>query len=129
MTEGDQDPYEGLRNFRSTERAQMIEAIRDLIEEARKRVKSNYTPNRERAKWMRLAGQLIWYKDQILRSMSYEALEKEVDQLKKMVTKKEPPTPPHFPTIPRRTIRGPGNTRRVARTRRSTVEASKPGRR
>ncbi len=66
----------------------MIEAVRDLIEEAWRRAKSNYTRSKERARWTRLAGQLIWYKDQILRSMSYEALEEEVAQLKETVLKK-----------------------------------------
>ncbi len=67
----------------------MIEAVRDLIEEARRKPKSNYTPSKERARWTRLAGQLIWYKDQILRSMSYEALEEEVAQLKQLVREKK----------------------------------------
>ncbi len=67
----------------------MIEAVRDLIEESRRRAKSNYTPSKERARWTRLAGQLIWYKDQILRSMSYEALEEEVAQLKQLVREKK----------------------------------------
>ncbi len=67
----------------------MIEAVRDLIEESRRRAKSNYTPSKERARWTRLAGQLIWYKDQILRSMSYDALEEEVAQLKQLVREKK----------------------------------------
>src|SRR5437867_2952433 len=96
LTEADADTYESLRSFRSTERGQMIAAIRELIEEAQKRVKSKYTPSRERTKWMNLAGKLIWYKDQVLRSMSYEALEKEVALLKKRVLEKDelPPRPP-----------------------------------
>ncbi len=88
MSSSDILSFEALRKFRKTERAQMIEAVRDLIEEARRRAKSNYTRSKERARWTRLAGQLIWYKDQILRSMSYEALEEEVAQLKEMVLKK-----------------------------------------
>ena len=82
----------------------MIEAVRDLIEESRKRAKSNYTPSKERARWTRLAGQLIWYKDQILRSMSYEALEEEVAQLKEWAKKKFPENAPPDIVL-RRTIR------------------------
>ena len=63
----------------------MIEVIGDLIEESRRRAKSKYTPSRERARWIRLAGQLIWYKDQILRSMTNEALEEEIKQLEERV--------------------------------------------
>jgi hypothetical protein len=42
---------------------------------------SQYTRSAQRAKWTRLAGQLIWYKDQILRAMTWEALEKDVHRL------------------------------------------------
>jgi len=109
LTEAEQDPYETLRNFRTTERAQMIGAIRELIEEAQKRVKSKNTPSRDRTKWMKLAGQLIWYKDQVLRSLTYEALEKDVAELKKKVIEKYPdrskPSSPHPPVYCRRTIR------------------------
>ena len=86
----EETPYETMRKWRRSERSQMIEAVRDLIEESRKRAKSNYTPSKERARWTRLAGQLIWYKDQILRSMSYEALEEEVAQLKEVVRQEFP---------------------------------------
>ena len=48
----------------------------------------------------RLAGQLIWYKDQILRSMTYEVLEEEVKQLKEMVGEMTPRQ-----SFPRRTIK------------------------
>jgi hypothetical protein len=122
LTEVEQDPYETLRNFRTTERAQMIGAIRDLIEEAQKRVKSKNTPSRDRTKWMKLAGQLIWYKDQVLRSLTYEALEKDVAELKKKVIEKYPdrskPSSPDPPVYCRRTIRGPGKAIRVTRSQR-----------
>ncbi len=71
--------------FRQAERAQHLETLRELVEEARKRAKSHYTPSKERAKWVKLAGQLLWYKDQVLRSMTYESLEKEVAELKQIV--------------------------------------------
>ncbi len=74
----------------------MIEVIGDLIEESRRRAKSKYTPSRERARWIRLAGRLIWYKDQILRSMTDEALEEGIKQLQEEVqrlkeTEEKPP--------------------------------------
>ncbi len=105
MAEPDADPYDVVRAFRSKERAQMIVSIREFIEEAQKRAKSKNTPSRERVKWMNLAGKLIWYKDQILRSMTHEAMEKDIAELKKRVFKKEAPTPPPPPVYPRRTIR------------------------
>ena len=45
---------------------------------ATERKKPQYTRSSQRAKWTRLAGQLIWYKDQILRAMTWEALEQDV---------------------------------------------------
>jgi hypothetical protein len=108
LTENEPTPYDSLRSFRVTERAQMIGAIRELIEEAHKRVKSKNTPSGERTKYMRLAGQLIWYKDQILRSLSYEALEKEVAEMKKRVFQAHPDPPRPPPVYGRRTIRGAG---------------------
>ncbi len=85
MSLPDTNPSETMRKWRRSERRQMIEAIGDLIEESRRRAKSKYTPSRERARWIRLAGQLIWYKDQILRSMTDEAVEEEVKQLEKEI--------------------------------------------
>jgi hypothetical protein len=52
----------------------MIEAIREMIDEARRMAKSKRAPASERIRWTRLAGQLIWYKDSILRSMSLESM-------------------------------------------------------
>ncbi len=86
----------------------MIEDIRDLIDVARKRATSEHTLSRERVKWMRLAGQLIWYKDQILRGLSYEALEEEVGELRELVIKKkedEMRASSQPQTVMRRTIR------------------------
>ena len=45
----------------------MIAALRDLIDEASRMSKSKRAPASERIRWTRLAGQLIWYKDAILR--------------------------------------------------------------
>ncbi len=75
--------------FRQAERAQHLETLRELVEEAGKRAKSHYTPSKERAKWVKLAGQLLWYKDQVLRSMTYESLEKEVAELKQIVLNRD----------------------------------------
>ena len=125
LTEAEQSPYDSLRSFRVTERAQMIGAIRELIE-AQKRVKSKNTPSREKTKWMRLAGQLIWYKDQILRSLSYEALEKEVAEMKKRVFAARPDPPRASPSVySRRTITGRGKAIRVARTPKKSPPVSK----
>ena len=72
-----------------TERAHMISAIHEMIKEAKKRAKSRRAPANERIRWTRLAGQLIWYKDSILRSMTQEAIERELIVLKKQVLKKK----------------------------------------
>lgn len=124
LTEAEQSPYDSLRSFRVTERAQMIGAIRELIEEAQKRVKSKNTPSREKTKWMRLAGQLIWYKDQILRSLSYEALEKEVAEMKKRVFAARPDPPRPTPVYGRRTIHGRGKVIGLARTQKTSPPTS-----
>jgi hypothetical protein len=63
----------------------MVETVDDLIREAHKYAKSQYTHSGKRAKWTRLAGQLIWYKDQILKNYSLEAMEEDMEQLKKKV--------------------------------------------
>ncbi len=63
----------------------MIDAIDELIVAARKAAKSQYTRTAKKAQWTRLAGQLIWYKDQILRAMTYEALEADVHMLMRKV--------------------------------------------
>ena len=63
----------------------MLAAMRELIEDGQKRAKSNNTLSRERAKWATVAGKLIWYKDQILRSMDYEALAKEMSGINQRI--------------------------------------------
>ena len=84
-TEVEIEDYPLMAKWRTSERAQMIEAIREMIQEARRMVMSKRTPARERIRWTRLAGQLIWYKDSILRSMTYESMERELTKLKDMV--------------------------------------------
>jgi len=66
----------------------MLDKMSELIDDAQKRAKSRNTLNRDRARWTNLAGKLIWYRDQILRSMNYEALHKEMEELKRMFEKK-----------------------------------------
>jgi len=83
-----------ISRWRETERAHMISAIHEMIEEARKKAKSKPAPANERIRWTRLAGQLIWYKDSILRSMTQEAMEKELIVLKKKVLEKKPEEKP-----------------------------------
>src|SRR6266571_2638597 len=130
LTEAGQDPYEVVSAFRSKERTQMIGSIRDFIEEAQKRAKLKNTPSRERLKWMNLAGKLIWYKDQILRSMTHEAMEKEILDLKKIVNSRNKfPPSSSPPNTPRRIIRGPGKSIQAAMSRKPTPAISTPSRR
>ena len=72
----------------------MISAIHEMIEEARKKAKSKRAPANERIRWTRLAGQLIWYKDSILKSMTQEAMERELILLKQRVLAKKPEEKP-----------------------------------
>jgi hypothetical protein len=74
------DPYPLIKS-RQSERAQIIEAIRDKIQEVRRGVTSKRSPTRERIRWTRLAGQLIRYKDAILWKMSLK-MERELTKLK-----------------------------------------------
>ena len=74
-----------IRVWRQSERKDMIDAIDELISQARRAAKSQYTRSAKKAQWTRLAGQLIWYKDQILRAMTYEALEADVHMLMRKV--------------------------------------------
>jgi len=74
------DPYPLMAKWRQSEGAEIIEDIRDMIQEARRMATSKRTPARDRIRWTRLAGQLIWYKDSILRSMSLESVWKENSQ-------------------------------------------------
>ena len=66
----------------------MVIAMDEMIEEARKMARSQRIRASERIRWTRLAGQLIWYKDSILKNKIYEALEVEVWMLKEQVQKR-----------------------------------------
>jgi hypothetical protein len=69
-----------IRAWRAEERKKMVESIDRLLAQAQRMAESRYTRSAQRAKWTRLAGQLLWYKDQILRAMTWEALEQDVKQ-------------------------------------------------
>src|SRR5467141_710420 len=75
--------------WRQSERKVMIDTIQDLIRTSHKYSKSQYTPQLQRARWTKLAGQLIWYEDQILKSFTLEALTIEMQELKKRVMESE----------------------------------------
>ena len=67
----------------------MIDIVQDLIQTSHKYAKSQYTPGSQRARWIKLAGQLIWYKDQILKNYSLEAMTIELNALKKQMIESE----------------------------------------
>jgi len=75
--------------WRQSERKIMIETVQDLIQTSHKYAKSQYTPSAQRARWTKLAGQLIWYKDQILKNFSLEAMTIELEALTKRVRESE----------------------------------------
>jgi len=92
----DEDDYreesevaKSINAWRQSERKVMIDAIQDLIRTSHKYAKSQYTPQAQRARWTKLAGQLIWYEDQILKSFTLEALTIEMQELKKRVVEGE----------------------------------------
>src|SRR5713226_1331865 len=74
----EKDPYPLMSKWRQSERHSMISALKEMIDEASRMAKSKRAPAGERIRWTRLAGQLIWYKDAILRSMSLESMENEM---------------------------------------------------
>ena len=78
-----------INAWRQSERKVMIETVQDLIQTSHKYAKSQYTPNAQRVRWTKLAGQLIWYKDQILKSFTLEAMTIEMQELKKQVRESE----------------------------------------
>lgn len=78
-----------INAWRQSERKVMIDTVQDLIQTSHKYAKSQYTPSAQRARWAKLAGQLIWYKDQILKNFSLEAMAIEVQALKKRVMESE----------------------------------------
>ena len=85
----DSAALQGIRAWRSEHRKKMIDSIERLIAQAEKMAMSQYTRSAQRARWTRLAGQLIWYKDQILRAMTWEALEQDVNRMAKRVIQNE----------------------------------------
>ena len=92
----DEDEYDepseaekSIYAWRQSERKAMIETIQDLIQTSHKYAKSQYTPSAQRVRWTLLAGKLIWYKDQILKSFSLEALTIEMQELKKQLIEDE----------------------------------------
>ena len=81
LPEEESEAMKGIRAWRSTERKKMVESMEKLLSQAQKLALSQYTRSAERSKWTRLAGQLLWYKDQILRAMTWEALEQDLHKL------------------------------------------------
>jgi hypothetical protein len=75
--------------WRQSERKIMIDTVTDLIQTSHKYAKSQYTPNAQRLRWTRVAGQLTWYKDQILKNFSLEAMTIELQALKRQVLESE----------------------------------------
>jgi hypothetical protein len=78
-----------INAWRQSERKVMIDTVQDLIQTSHKYAKSQYTPSAQRVRWTKLAGQLIWYKDQILKSFSLEALTIQMMELKKMIVESD----------------------------------------
>lgn len=86
-----------LRILRSRERAENLDKIKELIDEALKKSKSKNRPANEKMKWMGLAGRLIVFKDQILKNQEAELgmlelmeLSEEVKKLKENSDEKRP---------------------------------------
>src|SRR2546422_6148842 len=75
--------------WRQSEPKVMIETVQDLIQTSHKYAKSQYTPNAQRVRWTKLAGQLIWYKDQILKNFSLEAMTIQLEALQKKMEESE----------------------------------------
>ena len=86
---GESEVKKSINAWRQSERKVMIETVQDLIQTSHKYAKSQYTPNAQRVRWTKLAGQLIWYKDQILKNFSLEAMTIEMRALKKRVIESE----------------------------------------
>src|SRR6266700_2601329 len=78
-----------INAWRQSERKIMIETVQDLIQTSHKYAKSQHTPNAQRVRWTKLAGQLIWYKDQILKNFSLEALTIQLEALQKRMIESE----------------------------------------
>src|SRR3989449_7480926 len=85
----DSEVEKSINSWRQSERKIMIETVQDLIQTSHKYAKSQYTPSAQRVRWTKLAGQLIWYKDQILKNFSLEAMTIELEALKKRMIESE----------------------------------------
>jgi hypothetical protein len=85
----DSEVEKSINVWRQSERKIMIETVQDLIQTSHKYAKSQYTPGAQRLRWTRVAGQLCWYKDQILKNFSLEAMTIEMQALKKRVIESE----------------------------------------
>ncbi len=78
-----------LRRFRRSGRAKMLRWMDDLIEVARKNAVSRYTRRIDRSKWVRLSGQLIWYRDSILKNYEGDLFHAEVLELQELILKRD----------------------------------------
>ena len=81
----DSEVAKNINAWRQSERKVMIDTVQDLIRMSHKYAKSQYTPSNQRARWAKLAGQLIWYQDQIMKNFSLEAMYIELQDVKKRV--------------------------------------------
>ncbi len=86
---GESEVKNSINAWRQSERKVMIETVQDLIQTSHKYAKSQYTPNAQRVRWTKLAGQLIWYKDQILKNFSLEAMTVQLEALQKRMEESE----------------------------------------
>ena len=75
------EAMQAIRAWRATGRKKLIESMGKLLAQTQRLAESQYTRSAQRAKWTRLAGQLLWYKDQILRAITREVLEQDVHRL------------------------------------------------
>ena len=78
-----------INAWRQSERKIMIDTVQDLIQTSHKYAKAKYTPHAQRVRWTKLAGQLIWYKDQILKNFSLEAMVIKLQELEKQIEESE----------------------------------------
>src|SRR5438128_9901505 len=78
-----------INAWRQSEWKIMIETVQDLIQTSHKYAKSQYTPNAQRVRWTKLAGQLIWYKDEVLKNFSLEAITIQFEALQKMMVESD----------------------------------------
>ncbi len=54
------EAMQAIRAWRATERKKLIESMDKLLAQAQRLAESQYTRSGQRAKWTRLAGQLLW---------------------------------------------------------------------